>query len=79
MPSEGPVEGLSGQRFGVPRPAHHGAGLSDLDDIGEWFMGDRVVFGGWDEDPSVGSAGARMRPSRNPVTKAPTVGPVDRV
>ena len=35
-----------------------GLGLPDLDEIGERFMGDRVEFGGRDEDPSVGSAGA---------------------
>lgn len=79
-PRERTIERLALQRKRVPRPVEDGAGVPDLHaERSSAAPGDRVVPGGGTSTRPSDPRAPTIRPLRRPVTKAPTVGPVDRV
>ena len=57
-PGERAVQRLAVERLGLPTPGHHGADACHRYDLGQLFIGDRVVLGGRHDDASVGAANA---------------------
>ena len=57
-PRERAVQGLALERFGLPRPGHHGSDAGHRYDLGQSLVGDRVVFGGRHVHPTVRTAHA---------------------
>ena len=61
-PRERPIERLALQRFGLPRPRHHGSDAGHRYDLGQLLVGDGVILCRRDVHPTIRTAHADDAP-----------------